>query len=227
MTTPVEGNHWRNWSGLVEATADRVVTPSSVDAVVDVVRQARDSGTTVKMTGTGHSFTAIAAPEHTLLRPEGMSGIARRRPRRDDRHRPRRDSAPRAQPRARAPRALAAQHGRHRRADDRGGHLHRHPRHRRPRRGALGADGRARAGHGHRRGGPRLRRGEPRRLRHRPRRARRPRHPHHADLPGRAALRHRGARAADDVGQRARLVRRDGGRDRTTSTCTGSPTPTG
>ena len=75
MTTPVHGNRWRNWSGLVEATADRVVTPSSVDAVVDVVRQARDSGTTVKMTGTGHSFTAIAAPEHTLLRPEGMSGI--------------------------------------------------------------------------------------------------------------------------------------------------------
>ncbi len=79
MTSPVEidssGNHWRNWSGLVEATADRVVTPTSVDAVVDVVRQARDSGTTVKMTGTGHSFTAIAAPEHTLLLPEGMSGI--------------------------------------------------------------------------------------------------------------------------------------------------------
>ena len=79
MTSPVEidssGNRWRNWSGLVEATADRVVTPSSVDAVVDVVRQARDSGTTVKMTGTGHSFTAIAAPEHTLLLPGGMSGI--------------------------------------------------------------------------------------------------------------------------------------------------------
>jgi len=79
MTRPaqpdIRGNRWRNWSGLVEATAERVVTPSSVDAVVDVVRQARDSGTTVKMTGTGHSFTAIAAPEHTLLRPEAMSGI--------------------------------------------------------------------------------------------------------------------------------------------------------
>lgn len=75
MTTPVDGNRWRNWSGLVEATPERVVTPTSVDAVVDVVRQARDSGTTVKMTGTGHSFSAIAAPEHTLLRPERMSGI--------------------------------------------------------------------------------------------------------------------------------------------------------
>ncbi len=75
MTTQAPDHRWRNWSGLVEATVDRVVTPASVDAVVDVVRQARDSQTTVKMTGTGHSFTAIAAPEHTLLRPEGMSGI--------------------------------------------------------------------------------------------------------------------------------------------------------
>ncbi len=27
------------------------------------------------MVGTGHSFTAIAAPEHTMLRPQGLSGI--------------------------------------------------------------------------------------------------------------------------------------------------------
>ena len=67
--------HWRNWSGLEEATARVVETPSSVAAVVDVVRRAREAGTTVKMTGTGHSFTAIAAPEHTLLRPEALSGI--------------------------------------------------------------------------------------------------------------------------------------------------------
>jgi FAD-linked oxidoreductase len=29
----------------------------------------------VKMVGTGHSFTAVAAPEHTILRPHGMAGI--------------------------------------------------------------------------------------------------------------------------------------------------------
>lgn len=75
MTTPTDGTRWRNWSGLVEAHPQRVLTPASVTAVVDAVRQAREQGTTVKMTGTGHSFTAIAAPEHTLLRPEHLSGI--------------------------------------------------------------------------------------------------------------------------------------------------------
>ncbi|WP_374455145.1 D-arabinono-1,4-lactone oxidase [Nocardioides sp.] len=73
--TPYDGTRWRNWSGLVEAHPQRVLSPSSVGAVVDVVRQAREQGTTVKMTGTGHSFTAIAAPEHTLLRPERLAGL--------------------------------------------------------------------------------------------------------------------------------------------------------
>ena len=79
MTSPVEthatGVRWRNWSGLEEATPSRVETPASVAAVVDAVRRAREDGTGVKMTGTGHSFTAIAAPEHTLLRPEGLTGV--------------------------------------------------------------------------------------------------------------------------------------------------------
>ena len=66
---------WRNWSGLEEATPQQVETPRSLDAVVDAVRRAREGGTTVKMTGTGHSFTGIAAPEHTLLRPEGLTGV--------------------------------------------------------------------------------------------------------------------------------------------------------
>ena len=73
MTT--SDSTWRNWSGLEEATPVATETPTSVDQVVDAVRRARAAGTTLKMTGTGHSFTAIAAPEHTLLRPEGLRGI--------------------------------------------------------------------------------------------------------------------------------------------------------
>jgi FAD-linked oxidoreductase len=59
----------------VEAHPQQLLTPTSVADVVDVVRRAREQGTTVKMTGTGHSFTAIGAPEHTLLRPEQLAGI--------------------------------------------------------------------------------------------------------------------------------------------------------
>ncbi|HEV2796607.1 MAG TPA: FAD-binding protein, partial [Nocardioides sp.] len=79
MTTPVRqptaATTWRNWSGLEQATPVVTATPRSVDEVADAVRRAREAGTTVKMTGTGHSFTGIAAPEHTLLRPDGLSGV--------------------------------------------------------------------------------------------------------------------------------------------------------
>jgi FAD-linked oxidoreductase len=51
------------------------VTPPDVGAVVAEVERARAAGTTVKMVGTGHSFTAIAAPEHTMLCPQGLTGI--------------------------------------------------------------------------------------------------------------------------------------------------------
>ncbi len=66
---------WVNWSGLERARPRRVVEPVDTAAVVAAVERARREGTTVKMIGTGHSFTAISAPEHTMLRPQSLSGI--------------------------------------------------------------------------------------------------------------------------------------------------------
>ena len=66
---------WRNWSGLVEATPSHVFAPRTTEHVVATVEAARTSGTTVKMVGTGHSFTSVAAPEHTMLLPTHLTGI--------------------------------------------------------------------------------------------------------------------------------------------------------
>ena len=65
---------WRNWSGLETAAPARDLTPASTEEVVAEVCRAVERGSTVKMVGTGHSFTAIAAPEATLLRPGGLAG---------------------------------------------------------------------------------------------------------------------------------------------------------
>jgi FAD-linked oxidoreductase len=67
--------YWQNWAGLESAEPRTVVTPASVEEVVAAVTAARNDGSTVKMVGTGHSFTAIAAPRDTMLRPQGMTGI--------------------------------------------------------------------------------------------------------------------------------------------------------
>jgi L-gulono-1,4-lactone dehydrogenase len=66
---------WSNWSGLEWADPQRVVEPADVAEIVAEVRRARDGGGGVKMVGTGHSFTAVAAPEGTMLRPGSLTGI--------------------------------------------------------------------------------------------------------------------------------------------------------
>jgi FAD-linked oxidoreductase len=66
---------WRNWSGLESARPTRVEEPADTAAVVAAIERARAEGSTVKMVGTGHSFTSISAPEGTMLRPTHLAGI--------------------------------------------------------------------------------------------------------------------------------------------------------
>ncbi|MFF2577925.1 D-arabinono-1,4-lactone oxidase [Streptomyces goshikiensis] len=66
---------WRNWAGNVTAAPARVVTPTSVGELQDVVRRASEDGLRVKAVGTGHSFTAAAATDGVLVRPQALSGI--------------------------------------------------------------------------------------------------------------------------------------------------------
>ncbi|MFS3129607.1 D-arabinono-1,4-lactone oxidase [Nocardioides sp. Bht2] len=66
---------WSNWSGLESATPTEVVVPDSTEAIVRAVQRATAERTTVKMVGTGHSFTSISAPEGVMLKPDRQVGI--------------------------------------------------------------------------------------------------------------------------------------------------------
>ena len=66
---------WHNWARLVSVTPAEVRTPRDTDDVVAAVERARERGTTVKMPGTGHSFTPIAAAEGIMLSPAQLSGV--------------------------------------------------------------------------------------------------------------------------------------------------------
>jgi FAD-linked oxidoreductase len=70
-TAPV----WRNWAGNQHATPRRVLTPRSADEVAAAVTSASADGLTVRMAGTGHSFTGAALTEGVLLRPEGLTAL--------------------------------------------------------------------------------------------------------------------------------------------------------
>ncbi|WP_328301258.1 FAD-binding protein [Streptomyces sp. NBC_00435] len=80
-TTGTAGNSgtrtaaWHNWAGNVSATPVRVVTPTSVGELQEAVRRAAGDGLKVKAVGTGHSFTAAAATDGVLIRPQALAGI--------------------------------------------------------------------------------------------------------------------------------------------------------
>jgi L-gulono-1,4-lactone dehydrogenase len=66
---------WRNWAGNQSAVPREIARPRSPDEVAAVIRRAGERGLTVRMTGTGHSFTPAAVTDGIMLRPGGMAGI--------------------------------------------------------------------------------------------------------------------------------------------------------
>ena len=69
------GYTWRNWAGNQVARPARVSIPRSTEDVAAAVRDAGDSGLTIRMAGTGHSFTPAAVTDGLLLRPDGLRRV--------------------------------------------------------------------------------------------------------------------------------------------------------
>ena len=69
------GGSWTNWAGLATGHPALTRTPTSAAEVADAVVAAAHQGLTVKMPGTGHSFTPIALTDGLLLRPDLLRGV--------------------------------------------------------------------------------------------------------------------------------------------------------
>jgi L-gulono-1,4-lactone dehydrogenase len=66
---------WRNWAGNQRARPRRMVTPRSAAETAEAVRRSAADGLTVRMAGSGHSFTPAAVTDGVLLLPGGMTRI--------------------------------------------------------------------------------------------------------------------------------------------------------
>jgi FAD-linked oxidoreductase len=73
--SPRKTHSWCHWAGNQRATPSRVITPRTTAEVSAAVRTAGTDGHTVRMTGTGHSFTGAAVTEGVLLRPGGLTAV--------------------------------------------------------------------------------------------------------------------------------------------------------
>ncbi|HWF80128.1 MAG TPA: D-arabinono-1,4-lactone oxidase [Streptosporangiaceae bacterium] len=72
---PKSGAIWQNWAENVAAYPNRVRMPRSAAEVADEVVKAGAEGLTIRMAGTGHSFTPTVCTDGVLLRPEGLTAI--------------------------------------------------------------------------------------------------------------------------------------------------------
>ncbi len=70
------GAHWRNWVGNQSFVARHRNEPASEDELAALVREAARQNLSVRVAGSGHSFTPVVATSGLLLSLENMQGVA-------------------------------------------------------------------------------------------------------------------------------------------------------
>jgi L-gulonolactone oxidase len=71
---PTGPGGWRNWAGNVTDPAP-VVSPESVEGLADVVRRAAADGMRIRVAGSGHSFSPIAASDGIRVSLAGLPPV--------------------------------------------------------------------------------------------------------------------------------------------------------
>ena len=66
---------WRNWAGNQHAEPRSIEHPRDAEEISILVKRAAGEGRRVKAVGSGHSFTAAAVTDGTLLRLDRLSGV--------------------------------------------------------------------------------------------------------------------------------------------------------
>lgn len=66
---------WTNWSGGVVGQPEQIVTPSSLDKIVDLVKTAVSQHKQIRLVGAGHSFTPVAQTNSILMSLDNYQGI--------------------------------------------------------------------------------------------------------------------------------------------------------
>ncbi|WP_300402553.1 D-arabinono-1,4-lactone oxidase [uncultured Nocardioides sp.] len=74
-TTSTTKTTWRNWSGSVRCTPQRLAAPTSTAGVAQVLADAARDGLTVRPVGSGHSFTPLCATDGVQVRLDGMARL--------------------------------------------------------------------------------------------------------------------------------------------------------
>ena len=67
--------HWSNWSGGVACAPQRMAMPASEAEIAQLVREAAQREQSVRVVGSGHSFTPLCATDGLLISLDGLQGV--------------------------------------------------------------------------------------------------------------------------------------------------------
>jgi FAD/FMN-containing dehydrogenase len=66
---------WRNWAGNLQAGPTNIVHPTSEAEIISLLRHAAREKESVRVVGSGHSFTPLCVTNGTLMALDGLQGI--------------------------------------------------------------------------------------------------------------------------------------------------------
>src|SRR5919197_4705629 len=69
------GLAWVNWAGDQRCMPAAVEEPASEAELIDAIRRAREAGRSVRVAGSGHSFTDIPLTDGVMLKLGGMDRV--------------------------------------------------------------------------------------------------------------------------------------------------------
>lgn len=68
-------NSWSNWSGSVQCTPKEILKPASVEEIQTIIRKCASNKTTIRVVGSGHSFTGLVGTPGTIVSLDLYQGI--------------------------------------------------------------------------------------------------------------------------------------------------------
>ncbi len=68
-------NTWANWSGGVTSNPATLATPANEAELSALLKQASDNGRSIRVVGTGHSFTPLCATDDLLISLDKLQGL--------------------------------------------------------------------------------------------------------------------------------------------------------
>ncbi len=74
MSQNKSGN-WSNWSGSVQCTPKEILEPASIEEIQAIVKKGAAEKSTIRVIGSGHSFTGLVGTNKTLISLDAFQGV--------------------------------------------------------------------------------------------------------------------------------------------------------